>query len=383
MPDDITIVSIETFILDLPTIRPHRLSMVTMWGQSMTIVRVRCSDGFEGLGEGTTIGGLAYGPESPEGIKLAIDRYIEPILRGKDACRVGMVMDLVSKSVRGNHFAKSAIECALLDAHARRLNVPLWELLGGQRRESLPVAWTLASGDTAKDIAEAHRMLDLKRHKHFKLKIGSGTVAEDIRHVADIRKALPDQASIRVDVNMAWSEQQARAAIPALAAAGCVLIEQPVQGGAPLARLSQMSPVALMADEILVGPESAFEAASLRAAEVFSIKIEQAGGLYAASKVIAVAEAADISIYGGTMLEGPIGTIAAAHLFAGVRDLRWGTELFGPLLLTEEILTEPLVYRDFELQLPRGPGLGITLSEEAVSRFRRNNNSPSVSRAAE
>ena len=58
-------------------------------------------------------------------------------------------MDKVNAAVKGNHFAKCAVETALLDAQARRLGLPLSELLGGRRRDSLPVAWTLASGDTA------------------------------------------------------------------------------------------------------------------------------------------------------------------------------------------------------------------------------------------
>ncbi|NTF52855.1 muconate cycloisomerase [Agrobacterium rhizogenes] len=367
----IRIAAIETIILDLPTIRPHRLSMVTMNQQSMTIVRIRCSDDFEGVGEGTTIGGLAYGPESPEGMKLTIDQYVAPLLIGLDATRVQAAMDIVSKAIKGNHFAKCAVETALLDCHARRLGLPLSELLGGRRRDSLPIAWTLASGDTARDIDEAQQMLDLRRHKDFKLKIGSKPIAEDIRHVADIRKALPNIASIRVDVNMAWREREAKGAIDALADAGCVLVEQPVAGIAPLARLTRASSIAIMADEALVGPESALEAATARAADVFSIKIEQAGGLFAAAKVIAIAETAGISVYGGTMLEGPVGTIAASQLLVGVTDLPWGTEFFGPLLLTEELLIEPLVFRDFELQIPTGPGLGITLDESAVDRFRR------------
>lgn len=371
MTADISILAIEAIILDLPIVRPHRLSMTTMNRQSMTIVRVRCSDGVEGVGEGTTIGGLAYGPESPEGIKLTIDQYIAPCLIGADATRIQLAMSKVGKSVKGNNFAKCAVETALLDAHARRLNVPLSELLGGRQRDRLPVAWTLASGDAGRDVAEAQQMLDLKRHKHFKIKIGSKSIDEDIGHVAQIRKALTDNATVRVDVNMAWREREAINAVAALADVGCILVEQPVSGIAPLARVARASSIALMADEALVGPQSALEAASERAADVFSIKIEQAGGLFAAWQVIAVAAAAGIGIYGGTMLEGPIGTIAAAHLFAGVEDLQWGTELFGPLLLTEEILTEPLVYRDFELELPDGPGLGVTLNEAAIDRFRR------------
>ncbi|MDV4159869.1 muconate/chloromuconate family cycloisomerase [Rhizobium leguminosarum] len=371
MRAEIRIVSIEATILDLPTIRPHTLSMVTMNRQSMTIVRVRCSDGIEGLGEGTTIGGLAYGPESPEGMKLTIDEYIAPLLLGCDPTRVQATMDRVRKAVKGNHFAKCAVESALLDCQARRLGVPMSELLGGRRREKLPVAWTLASGDTAKDIDEAQALLDRRRHKDFKLKIGVKSIKEDIRHVAAIRKALPDMASVRVDVNMAWREREARNAIAALSDAGCVLVEQPVGGVAPLARLTRVSPIAMMADEVLVGPESALEAVTAHAADVFSIKIEQAGGLFAAAKVIAIAETAGIGVYGGTMLEGPIGTIAAAQLMAGVKDLQWGTEFFGPLLLTEEILATPLDYSDFELTVPQGPGLGIELDEDRVAFFVR------------
>lgn len=366
-----SITEIETIILDLPTIRPHSLSMVTMSGQSMTIVCVRCSDGFEGIGEGTTIGGLSYGPESPEGMKLTIDQYIAPLLVGQDASRVQLLMDRVSAAVKGNNFAKCAVEAALLDCHARRLGLPLSDLLGGRRRDSLPVAWTLASGDTARDIDEAQAMIDRRRHKDFKLKIGRRSIEADVRHVAEIRKALPDFASVRVDVNMAWREREAVRAVAALADAGCVLVEQPVAGISSLARLSRASSIAIMADEILVGPESALEAVMARAGDVFSIKIEQAGGLFAAAKVIAIAEAAGVSIYGGTMLEGPVGTIAAAQLMAGVKDLRWGTELFGPLLLSEEIIEEPLVFADFELKLPSGPGIGIALNKAAVERFRR------------
>ncbi|MGO4834106.1 muconate/chloromuconate family cycloisomerase, partial [Rhizobiaceae sp. 2RAB30] len=360
-------------------IRPHRLSMVTMSGQTMMIVRLRCSDGFEGLGEGTTIGGLAYGAESPESMKLTIDRYVAPLLIGAEPTRVGRVMDGINVAVKGNNFAKCAVETALLDAQARRLGISLSELFGGRRRDSLPVVWTLASGDTVRDIDEAQRMLDTRRHKDFKLKIGSRSVDEDVRHVAAIREALPDFASVRVDVNMAWGERQAVSGIDALADVGCVLVEQPVAGIEPLARLQAKSRVALMADEILTGPETALTAASSRAGEVFSIKIEQSGGLFNAAKVMAVAEAAGIAVYGGTMLEGPVGTIAAAQLFAGARRLDWGTELFGPLLLTEELLTEPLTYADFELALPAGPGLGITLDEAVVSRFRRDRTERSAS----
>jgi muconate cycloisomerase len=71
------------------------------------------------------------------------------------------------------------------------------------------------------------------------------------------------------------------------------------------------------------------------------------------------------------MLEGPIGTAASAHAFSTFANLSFQTELFGPLLLTEEILEEPLAYADFGLKVPDGPGLGVRLDADKVAFFRR------------
>lgn len=378
-PGRVTVERVETFLLDLPTIRPHQLSMATMNGQTLMLVRIYCSDGTVGVGEGTTIGGLAYGAESPEGMKLAVDTYFAPLIIGADANRVQAIMARLNTAIKDNRFAKCAVETALYDALGQRTGLPVSELLGGRQRDSLPIAWTLASGDTAKDIDEAEAMLEARRHRIFKLKIGKREVAKDVAHVAAIKKALGDRGAVRVDVNMAWSELDARMGLAALADAGCELAEQPVASAEALARLTGRYPIAIMADESLVGPASAFALARVAGADVFAIKIEQSGGLRAAQDVAAIADAANIELYGGTMLEGAIGTIASAHVFSTFRALQWGTELFGPLLLTEEILQSPLAYENFELTLPSGPGLGIALDEERLQRFRRDKTQTQVS----
>lgn len=379
----VLIEKIETCLVDLPTIRPHKLSMTVMEGQTLMLVRVLCSDGSVGWGEGTTIGGLAYGAESPESMKLTVDAYLAPLLVGQDANAVAAAMARVHTAVRDNRFAKCAVETALFDALGRRTGLPVSELLGGRQRDRLPVAWTLASGDTAKDIDEAEQMLERRRHRVFKLKIGRRSVKEDVAHVAAIKRALADRAEVRVDVNMAWSEQQARNGLAGLADAGCELAEQPVASGAALARLTAAHyPLAVMADESLVGPASAFELARIAAADVFAVKIEQSGGLLAAQRVAAIADAAGIELYGGTMLEGAVGTVASAHVFATFPHLRWGTELFGPLLITEEILAEPLRYSDFHLTVPSGPGLGLELDPDRVAFFRRDRKTLQVATTA-
>ena len=364
---------IETFLVDVPTIRPHKLSVATMNTQTLVLVRLRCADGITGWGEATTIGGLSYGGESPESIKTNIDTYIAPLLVGMEASEVARAMARVRKVIQGNRFAKCAIETALLDAQARRLNVPLSELLGGRVRDALPVAWVLASGDTLRDIAEGEKMLELRRHRIFKLKIGLRDVMDDVAHVLEIKRVLGERASVRVDVNQAWSEMDAVRGIAALEAGGVDLIEQPVKAGnrAALARLKQRFDVAIMADEALHGPDDALALARADAADVFAVKITQSGGLLPALEVATVARLAGVGLYGGTMLEGGIGTAATAHVCSTFAELAWGTELFGPLLLTQEVLREPLVYRDFMLQVPTGPGLGVEIDTDKLRAMQR------------
>jgi len=377
--------TVEVMLLDVPTIRPHRLSMATMYRQTLVLVRITGNDGVSGLGEATTIGGLAYGEESPESIKLNIDTYMTPLLVGADANQIGARMHTLADHVQGNRFAKCAIETALFDALAQRLGVPLSSLFGGRVRNSLPIAWTLASGDTARDIEEAEKMLSLRRHNIFKLKIGANSVRDDVAHVAAIKRAVGDRGSVRVDVNQAWSETDAMLGMQLLEQAGVDLVEQPIAAGNldGLRRLREKNRVPLMADEILHGPLDAYKVAQCGAADVFAVKITQSGGLTGAQQVAAIAAAAHVDLYGGTMLEGAIGTMASAQLFATFPNLAWGTELFGPLLLTEEILATPLRYQNFSLELPDGPGLGITLDQDRVNFLRRDKKAaPTVSLAS-
>ena len=368
-----TIVNVSTQILDIPTIRPHKMSVATMHNQCLVLVRIKTSDGIEGIGEATTIGGLNYGGESPESIKTNIDRYFAPLIIGQPATRLASLRQRINKTIKDNRFAKCAIETALYDAHAKRLGVPLHALFGGAIHDEISVAWTLASGDTQKDIAEAQQMLESRRHCIFKLKVGMRAPKDDLQHIRAIKKAVGDDVSIRIDVNQGWSETETLRQLKPLADAGVDLIEQPIheKNLAGLQRLTALGTVPIMADESLKGAEDGFALASAHCANVFAIKIEQAGGLQNARDLIGIAQAADIALYGGTMLEGSIATIAAAHLFSTINKLEWGTEMFGPLLLKDEILTTPLDYSDFTLKIPTGPGLGVELDEEKVSFYTR------------
>ncbi|RZL95596.1 MAG: muconate cycloisomerase [Variovorax sp.] len=370
--------SIEAVLVDLPTIRAHKLAMTTMSRQTLVVVRIIASDGVTGIGEATTIGGLAYGEQSPEGIKLTVDTYLAPLLVGADACNVNATMTRLA-AAQGNSFAKSAVETALLDAQGQRLGLPVHALLGGAVRASLPVLWTLASGDAARDVDEALGLIEARRHRVFKLKIGSRELAADIAHVQAIRRGLGNDVMLTVDVNQAWDEPTAVRGIAALESAGVGLVEQPVarRNRRALKRLSARFDVPIMADEAVHDAVDAFDLAVDGAADVYALKISQAGGLWPTLRAAAVADAAGIGIYGGTLLEGSVGSIAAAHVFAACPQLAWGTELFGPLLLKDDVVVQRPVYRDFEMLVPQTPGLGVQLDADKLAFYRRDRSSTS------
>lgn len=365
---------LESILVDLPTIRAHRLANQMVTRLTLVVLRLRTDDGLEGLGEATTIGGLSYGEEAPETIKVVLDEYVAPLLVGQDAGAVGTLMASLARQIRGNRLAKSAVETALLDLKGQFLGVPVSDLFGGARTETLEVAWGLATGDPDADLAEAEEMLAEGRHRLFKIKVGARDPNADVARVEAVIGAIGTRARVRIDANQAWDEPVARRAIERLEAAGVELIEQPVarHDHAALARLSRRFSVPLMADEAVATPADAFVLAQARACDVFALKIAKSGGLSATAQVAAVAAAAGIQLYGGTMLEGTIGTLASAHLFAALpQPLAYGTELFGPLLLQDDVVTERPAYADFALKVPRKPGLGVRLDEDKLASYRR------------
>lgn len=374
----IKIRSIQTQIIDVPLKRTHMMTMAVMDRQSCVLVVITSEEGHIGVGEATTIRACAYVPESPETIKTLIDTHVAPLIVGMDASQPRAIMTTLSKAIVGNHFAKCAVETAIWDLYAGSLGMPVSALLGGAVRTALPVLWTLASGDFGTDIEEGEKLLEERRHNIFKVKIGRRSLKEDCDWIARLVTHFEGRARFRVDVNQGWCFLDAQRGCRMLADAGAELVEQPIARDDidGLAMLTRSSEIAIMTDEAINGPQRMYEITRARAGHAVSIKIAQAGGLLAGRAMVDIAQAGHMDLYGGTMLEGPIGTAASAHLFATVPQFRWGTELFGPLLQRDCLTLEPLVYKDFELQIPQGPGLGVFLDWDKVSAYAREGQRP-------
>jgi len=367
------VVAVETRVLDIPLIRPHKFSVATMHTQGVLLVRLETADGTVGWGEGVVPGGPWWGGESVEGMAAIVDRHLAPQVIGLDVLRTDALSQRLETVAAGAPFARAGVEMAAWDAAGRALGVPVHQLLGGAHRDRLPVTWALGTEPADQVVEEATRLVAEGRHSSFKLKMGAQPPEEDVARICAVVEAFPSTVSFAVDLNGAWDEYTARRWLPALADAGVRLVEQPLPASdlAGLARLRQRSGLAIMADESLRTPADALRLANTHAVDVLALKIAKSGGLSAVRRVAAVAEAAGLACYGGTTIETSLGTAASAHLFSATASLQWGTELFGPLLLAGDITIEPATYKDGDLLVTNEPGFGVTIDEDKVAKYER------------
>ena len=370
---DLSVHGITTTIVDVPTVRKHKLSNTSVSAQSYVIVELRLDNGVVGIGEAATLGGPRWSEESVEGIKANIDTYLTPALLGQPADRFASAGTRMNAAAKRNNAAKAAVETALFDAVGQTLGLPAAKLLGGIVRDRVPVLWTLASGDPAQEIEEAERKLAARLHDTFKVKIGAQSADADMKRLRRLATALEGRARIIVDANQAWDETTTIRCMPMLAELGVALVEQPLPAWnvAGMARVRGRSAVPLMADECVFSTHEMLAVAHAAAADVVSLKLVKHGGLLGLHKVAAIAEAAGMSLYGGCLLESSVGAAAHLHAFAGLRELAWGCEHFGPQILVDDLVTMPLRFEDFHIHMPAGPGIGVVLDCDKLRHFAR------------
>lgn len=370
---DTRIRTIGATIIEAPTTRRHRLSNTEITHQGYVLVRVLLDNGVTGIGEASTLGGPRWAEESVESISAAVLQYLAPALHGAPAMTFEANALKMGKAATRNFAAKGAVESALLDAVGKTLGLSASALLGGAVRQRMGVIWALASGDSSQELEEAKEKLLRREHRDFKIKFGFNRPAVDLKRLEVLRLGLGDDIRLVVDVNQGWSEAECIRFIPALEELDVALVEQPVPALQleAMARIATRSKIPLLIDEAAFTKEEVARSATMGCGSVYSLKLVKSGGLFEMKRAAAVASAHGLELYGGCLLESSIG--AAAHLaaFSTLPKLEWGTEHFGPRILVDDLVTEPLRFEEFEICLPEGPGLGVQVDEDKVRSFAR------------
>ncbi len=372
MNKDLVIEEIKTDILDIPLIRPHKMSFGTVKEVNIVLVRIINKDGLIGIGEASTLGGPTWSEESAETIKVIIDRYLASIIERKNLLDYPSILREMDFRVKGNHFAKAAIEMAFFDILGKYFKQPVHFFLGGKYRDKIPLSWSIASENVEEEIKEAV----LKREegfKIFKVKVGALSLKEDINRIKTLREKLGTSIGLRVDVNQGWDLITAMRAVEELKPYNLDFIEQPLPkwNSEGLSEIRKRSSIPIMADESLTDEFEALKIINNRAADIFSYKLTKMGGFTSAKKIYSITEAAGLSSYIGCMIETGVGTAAYLHFAASLPELVYGCELWGPLLLKYDICSNPIKYENGYVYVPQGNGLGIEVKQEKIDKYRR------------
>src|SRR3954470_14220492 len=371
---DLAVREVRSTIVDVPTVRKHKLSNTSVTSQNYVVVQLWLPNGAEGIGEAATLGGPRWSEESVEAMKANIDAYLAPAIVGQRADLFEAAGARVDQAAKRNNAAKAAVETALFDAVGKTLGLPASALLGGAVRDRIPVLWTLASGDPAQEVDEARAKLDARLHRTFKVKIGAQPPQADMARMRHLARALESQADLIVDANQAWDETVSARCLPQLAEMGVRLVEQPVPAwnlGAMARLRARPGTPPLLADECVFDAHDMLAVAQASAADAVSLKLVKHAGMLGVKRVAAVAEAAGVALYGGCLLESSVGAAAHLQVFSTFRELAWGCEHFGPQSLTGALVTEPLRFEDFHVLLPAGPGIGVVLDQDKLRRYAR------------
>lgn len=372
--NDLEITSIQTYIVDLPMKRAHQHSTFDMRKQTYLVVGIETNHGLMGYGEAATAGGPWWSGDSIETIKIIIDRYFSPAIVGKNPLKVNVLKDIMDKVAARNGFAKATIEMALLDLKGKAYGVPVYALFGGARRTKFEVSWPLGIGDFGAEIEEAKGMMAEKLACRFKVKMGNLSPEEDMQRLTEICKEIGSVATVTVDINGAWDEMTFSRMSAQFDDLGILAIEQPLpaETGNLSVGLKNKTLATIMADESLYGPSDALQLSGTSAVGAFSIKLMKAGGFSESITIAEIAEAKGIACFGGCFLEGGLGTLANMHIGAVVKQLSLGCEWVGPLLLTDSVYDDQILYSDYCVHLPdKTTGFGVSIIQEKLMEYAR------------
>lgn len=370
------IVKVECTPVSTPLKKPVIMPNTRITSIDSVVLKLTCDDGTVGFSDSGDTSSW-YRGELQESIMGMIRQVIAPrILLGEDPRSIEKIVAKMDMLVRDNNQAKATVDFALHDLKGKLLGVPVYELLGGRTIEAARQGWVLSAGKPEDVAAEAKRAKDIG-FALFKMKIGYGTIQDDIDMVHAVRETVGPDAYLTIDANGFWSYEKALHIIRKIDSAGLDLIEQPlahwdIEG---MARLRAAVRTPIYADESAQELHNLKEIIDRRAADGLFIKLQKAGGLVKSQRWLTIARLAGLPVHCGCMIGSGLEHSPSAHLWTANE---WATqglnESIGPLMIHGTMESKNIAPgTDIALNIPRfeaglcypneGLGFGIELNE--------------------
>jgi L-alanine-DL-glutamate epimerase-like enolase superfamily enzyme len=299
--------------------------------------------GVSGIGEGAPI--VRYHEDAASGQKAV--EAARPVILAADPWRMETLLDESFRLLEGQYAARAAVDIALHDWTGKKLGIPVYRLLGLDPANA-PIT-TFSIGIDTPEVTR-QKVREAEEFPVLKVKVGLDTDEATIEAVRSVTSK-----PLRVDANEGWKDKEtAIRKIEWLATKGVEFIEQPMPAGMleEAAWVRGRSPLPVFADEACLRADSIPALAA--AYHGVNVKLDKAGGLREALRMIHAARACRLEVMLGCMVSSSVSTTAAAHLSPLVDY----ADLDGNLLVANDPW-EGVLVKEGRLLLPDRPGLGL------------------------
>jgi len=351
------------YALRMPLVRFFETSFGRVHHRDTLIVRLE-AQGLRGYGECPADRDPLYAGEVVETCAVILEKHLLPRVLGRDVPGEEALVSALAP-VRGNRFARTALEAAYLDLLARSRGLSLRALLGGTRR-TIESGVSLGVQDRVPDLLEQIEEFVGKGYRRIKLKIKPGW---DVEVLARVRERFPD-VPLSVDANAAYSLADLDR-LRELDAFDLMMVEQPFHPSdlvdhAVLQRALR-TPVCL--DESVIDLQHARAATALGSMRVLNVKAPRVGGFLQSRAIHDHCRSHEIPVWCGGLLETGVGrahNIALASLpgFTLPGDVSGSARYWQ-----EDVIDPPVVVSpEGTIDVPQQPGLGFDVVEERLER---------------
>lgn len=342
---------------------PFRTSFGVEQDRRITLISL-FSEGQEGIAECVAGEFPGYSYETVDTAWHVITTYVAPLVLGRTFATAADLLHAL-RFIRGHNMAVAAVEMAYWDLQAKLLDLPLWQLLGGQLRP-IPVGVSLGIQESIDETVELALHNAALGYRRVKLKIEPGW---DVEMVRAVRQALP-RMQLSVDANSAYRLTDAPR-LRQLDELQLEYIEQPLAHDDLVdhAQLQAQLTTAICLDESIHSAEDARKGLALGAGRVINVKTGRVRGYLAARRVHDVALTFGAPVWCGGMLESGVGRAHNLHLSTLPNFVLPGDTSSSSRYWTEDIVEQPLEAVDGLQTVPPGPGTGVTLKMDLVERL--------------
>jgi O-succinylbenzoate synthase len=332
---------VELYHLTLPLVEPFVISGGTMTHRTSLVTVLHDEGGARGYGESPPFELPFYSEETLAGARDLLERVLIPRVLGAELARPEDLDARLRAGVRGNPFARAALDTAAWDLEAARRGTGLAALLA--ERLECAAAAEIPCG-VALGIPQDRSTDTLRRwisaavargYRRVKIKVAPGWDAEPVG--AARRELAGSGLPLTVDANGSYEWPEHEAALRDLDQAGLLYIEQPLHPDELVghARLAERLATPVCLDETLRDARAARQVVELGGPLVWNVKVHRVGGLSEVCRIVRVARGAGAQLWAGTMPESGLGSqaaLAAAALpdFVYPSDLEPSDRWFGP-----------------------------------------------------